>query len=221
MAQVACFMLVLAAVRDVKAAMENPPQSWIWKLPFLKTACSILHVTWGMALRCAYDEAAPGKRYKKPYKFAAIGEIDTSGPDGGIIEGHGDWILEVAGRCVCPLVSLLDRHGKKMRRRVHVPLMPRNQKGKCSGDLARLRDSAGYPPRMGIAIVHAWLGHGCRELENKYVHRCIRSPRPVDVYHPHVQCLLTPTLKCWSGLTLYMRYINIHWQVKGEGNATR
>ena len=40
--------------------------------------------------------------------------------------------------------------------------------------------------------------------------------RPVDVDLPHVQCLLTPTLKCWSRLTLYMRSFDTHWQVKSS-----
>ena len=147
MAEVACLMLALAAVRGVKAAIENPPGSWIWKLPFVERALSVLQVSWSVATRCAYDDAAPGKRFNKPYKFAAIGDIEMRSPEGGIMVGHGDWILAIAGKCVCPWLQLR-RFGKKRKLRDHVPLMRRNQRGRSCGDLARLRLSAGYPPRM-------------------------------------------------------------------------
>ena len=167
MANISCFFFVMAAARGVHAAIENPPPSWIWRLPFMEKALSTLKASWGLATRCAYSDAPPGKRYNKPYRFAAIGEIDMSSSGERVPHGHGDWVLDVAGKCTCPVVHTLTNTGKRQWKRQHVPLMPTNKKGASCGNLSRMQDSAGYPPRMGAAIICAWSRVPCRDLENK------------------------------------------------------
>ena len=122
------FLMLLAAARGVRVAMENPVGSIIFRYPLVERLEAALGLTSSFADRCAYSSAPYGKRYLKRYRFMAT----------------GTWIRGVAAVCKCP-------------KGIHLPLVRRTKAAdgsiKTTGIQARLRESGSYPLPLGRQIV--------------------------------------------------------------------
>ena len=122
------FLMLLAARRDVRAAMENPVHSSMFRYPLVTQVKTALALASAIAYRCAYDSAPFGKRYLKGYRFLAI----------------GTWIRGVAAPCQCPAS-------------IHTPLTRKkigsDGKVKYTGIVKRLQQSGAYPLALGQRIV--------------------------------------------------------------------
>ena len=120
--------MLLAACRDVRAAMKNPLHSTMFRYPLVGQVETALAMTSAIAYRCAYSSEPLGKRYLKGYRFLAI----------------GTWIREVAARCQCPDGA-------------HTPLATQkigsDGKVKHTGIVKRLKESGAYPLALGRRIV--------------------------------------------------------------------
>ena len=128
MVKATVFLMLLAACRDVRAAMENPLHSTMFRYPLVGQVETALAMTSAIAYRCAYSSEPFGKRYLKGYRFLAIGK----------------WIRGVAARCQCPDGA-------------HTPLVTKkigsDGKVKHSGIAKRLKESGAYPLALGRRIV--------------------------------------------------------------------
>ena len=122
------FLMLLAAARGVRVAMENPKDSDIFRYPLVVRLEAALHLTSAIADRCAYSSAPYGKRYLKAFRFIAT----------------GTWIRGVAATCTCPngIHLSLVRTTKAADGRLRI-----------SGIPARLRESGSYPLPLGRKIV--------------------------------------------------------------------
>lgn len=128
MAEVAVFLLMVAAARGVHACLENPAGSMLFSYvrEHLEPLQPLLATS--IADRCHYSGEPVGSRYKKPYKFLATGK----------------WIHAVSGRCQCIP-------------RQHIALMKTDARGRSSGT-SGLKASQAYPDKLGQALVAAWAG---------------------------------------------------------------
>ena len=122
------FLMLLAAARGVRVAMENPVESTMFRYPLVVRLEAALHLKSAIAYRCAYSSAPYGKRYLKGYRFMAT----------------GTWIRGVAAKCKCP-------------NDIHLPLTRQTRAAdgsiKITGIRARLRESGAYPLPLGRKIV--------------------------------------------------------------------
>ena len=153
MACAAMFLYCLAILRGVEAVLENPAGSQLFR--FLRS--SIQHLApLGLASffyvpRCAYDDGessgpaepsgstaaagdgVPKLKWLKRYKFMCT----------------GSWFRAVVLPCTCTS---------------HRPLMDEvvlpDGTVQRNGRRGEMAQSGLYPPRLGAAIVSAWLGHG-------------------------------------------------------------
>jgi len=144
----ACERLTLLGIaRGLFVVLENPPRSWLWTL--MNPALDGYEVSEVTVHRCAYDDTAPGERFYKPYKFLAVSTQAV------------EKIQHLCGRCTCPSV-LRNGHLQK-----HIRLMPDpdNAKGKKCGRPDRLGAAAAYPPRLGEALLLAWLDRPSSALQ--------------------------------------------------------
>ena len=128
MVRATVFLMLLAARREVRAAMENPVHSIMFRYPLVTQVEAALAMTSAIAYRCAYSSAPYGSRYLKGYRFLATGK----------------WIRGVAARCQCPggvhLPLVINKIGSDGRARV-------------TGIKKRLRESGAYPLALGRKIV--------------------------------------------------------------------
>ena len=128
MVRATVFLMLLAARREVRAAMENPVHSIMFRYHLVRQVETALAMTSAIAYRCAYSSAPYGSRYLKGYRFLAIGK----------------WIRGVAARCRCPsglhLPLVINKIGSDGKRRV-------------TGIKKRLRESGAYPLDLGRKIV--------------------------------------------------------------------
>ena len=122
------FLMLLAACRDVRAAMENPVHSSMFRYHLVTQVETILGMVSAIAYRCAYSSAPYGRRYLKGYKFLATGK----------------WIRGVAAKCQCPggihLSLVITKKGPDGKRHV-------------TGIKKRLHESGAYPLALGRKIV--------------------------------------------------------------------
>lgn len=122
------FLMLLAAARGVRVAMENPRESKMFRYPLVVRLQAALHLTSTIAYRCAYSSAPYGKRYLKAYRFMA----------------NGTWIRGVAATCKCP-------NG------IHLPMVrltkAKDGRTRISGIHTRLQESGSYPLSLGRKIV--------------------------------------------------------------------
>ena len=127
-AECSVFLVLLAAAREVKAALENPVGSHFFKYGPVMDVANSLNMVEACTNRCAFSVAPFGKRYKKKYKFLAT----------------GSWIRGVFAPCRCPgnvhLLLTKTRVGKDGR-------VQRN------GIKVRLTESGAYPIALGHHIV--------------------------------------------------------------------
>ena len=87
-----CSLMVLAVLRGVEVVLENPPPSWLWRLPFVNVGLSYAARHLGRAMvsqvvaKCAYQSGlAVAKRTSKHFRFVTF----------------GDWIDGLAATCSC------------------------------------------------------------------------------------------------------------------------
>ena len=135
MAECSVFLILLAAARKVKAALENPSSSCFFKYGPVVDVANSLNMVVGYTYRCAFSVAPFGKRYKKKYKFLAT----------------GSWVRGVFAACRCP-------------GNVHLPLCKtrvcKDGRVQKTGIKARLTESGAYPIALGQRIVEcACPGH--------------------------------------------------------------
>ena len=128
MAESSVFLILLAAARGVKAALENPVGSHFFKYGPVMDMAHSLNMVSAYTHRCAFSVAPFGQRYKKKYKFLAT----------------SSWIRGVFAACRCP-------------GNVHLKLSS-NKVGKegrmqTNGIKARLKESGAYPIALGQRVV--------------------------------------------------------------------
>ena len=128
MVKATVLLMLLAARREVRAAMENPVHSIMFRYHLVTQVETALAMTSAIAYRCAYSSAPYGSRYLKGYRLLAIGK----------------WIRGVAARCQCP-------------GGVHLPLVTKkigsDGKVRVTGIKKRLTESGAYPLALGRKIV--------------------------------------------------------------------
>jgi hypothetical protein len=165
-AKVCDFLLQIGVARSVFIIIENPPNSWLWKLlqPTLSTCPSVSEV---IVPRCAYSDELPGKRFLKPYKFVAV-----SSQLGGSLR-----INHLRGVCGCPFES--SASGARM----HEPLM-KGPTWSRRGIKANLHAAQKYPDRLGRALVLAWQGKSSPHLENQVAARPVSEGSQVSNVRP-------------------------------------
>ena len=73
MANATAFLMELAHHRGVHVALENPAGSKIFKYKPVAELCATLGMHTVTTNRCAFDDAARGKRLLKPFKLLAAG----------------------------------------------------------------------------------------------------------------------------------------------------
>ena len=130
MAVIAVFLVQVALVREVHAAIENPGGSTFWS--FIRGYCKLLDVlVFQLTPRCAFDNTPPPKIFKK-YK----------------LNGSGPWIRKLQRTCRCPG----GQHQQLMHRD--------ERTGSTTGNRALLKASGAYPPRFGVAVIEAWESAG-------------------------------------------------------------
>ena len=128
MAESSVFLILLAAARGVKAALENPVGSHFFKYGPVMDMAHSLNMVSAYTHRCAFSVAPFGQRYNKKYKFLAT----------------SSWIRGVFAACRCP-------------GNVHLKLSS-NKVGKegrmqTNGIKARLKESGAYPIALGQRVV--------------------------------------------------------------------
>ena len=127
-AKASVFLILLAAARGVRAAMENPVSSSMFKYRMVVEMQMSLGMTTAIAYRCAYSSFPYGKRYKKGFRFIATGK----------------WIRGVAAQCHCP-------------GGVHLPLVTKSRgrdgKIRFTGIKKRMIESGTYPLQLGRKII--------------------------------------------------------------------
>jgi hypothetical protein len=132
-ASVAAFLFVLATLRGVRAVVENPAGSSIFRFPALSTVMTYFGTVSSICCRCVFARERRGQRWKKAYKL--VGQ---------------PWVKHLAAACKCP--------GK-----LHCSLVHRivcMNKVKVTGRKQQLRQSAAYPAAMGKFVVRIWKQHG-------------------------------------------------------------
>ena len=142
MAVIALFLCQLALARRVHFALENPPDSYIFRFfqsvcpDFMKmvmpdsveeSRCQGLHAQ--SVIRCPYDDS-PEPKLHKVYKWL------TTWPG----------IKALNARCKC----------KELHRR----LGKTTPDGVWTGNLKLLAESAAYPTRLGEALLGSWMKNG-------------------------------------------------------------
>ena len=133
MAEACAFLIELAVHRGVEVGVENPPGSWIWKfLPFSQTVNSLCKHVCERTQRCGFDDKPKGKRLLKEYKFKATGA----------------WVEGLAATCPC---------GSCLHRRLSKKWQGADGRARSQGNKAELTESAGYPRRLGEAIIRGYL----------------------------------------------------------------
>jgi len=86
MAESSVFLILLAAARGVKAALENPGASQFFNYGPVVEMVSALNMVAACTYHCAFSVVPFGKRYKKKYKLLAT----------------SSWIRGVFAPCRCP-----------------------------------------------------------------------------------------------------------------------
>ena len=128
MVKITVFLILLAACRGIRAAMENPVNSAMFRYHLVTKVETALAMTSAIAYRCTYESAAYGRRYLKGYRMLAI----------------GTWIRGVAAQCRCP-------------QGIHLPLVTKNigpdGKVRITGIKKRLTESGAYPLALGRKII--------------------------------------------------------------------
>ena len=127
MAMCAAFLMALACARNIEVAIGNPVLSQIFRFPPLAKVLEGLKVSYHITDACAFSSKPFGKRFLKTFKIAATGQ----------------WAERMVKRCRC-------------EGGVHLALMTTGENGSVSGTKA-LKESQAYPPRLGKAVVKAWL----------------------------------------------------------------
>ena len=131
MGEMAAFLFAVAWARGAHVVLENPPASHLWDYLPVKRVLEAINSHTPLhhivTYRCAFDDAPHGERYLKPYKFL----------------GSGSWLERARRSCDCP-----DRRHRELAV---------SHDGAVSGIRDRLAESAAYPPRLGAAIVNAWV----------------------------------------------------------------
>ena len=130
LATASAFLMVLAHLRDVHVAIENPPGSTIWKFSPITEALHICHAHSVVTPHCAWSREAIGKRIKKYFRFSC----------------SASWIQTLRRRCPC---------GRKGHFTLTVLTMVNGRK-RFTGKRAALLKSAAYPTSLGKAIIRAW-----------------------------------------------------------------
>ena len=128
-AMAAAFLFALASIRSVKAVVENPTSSWLFKLPVWRLLSDVFSLKYTNVARCYFDTAQHGKRMLKIYKFAGL-----------------QWSCSLRAKCNCP-----GRKHIKLTRKYTV-----NNKMKTSGIRKQLKQSQVYPKKLGEWIVKHW-----------------------------------------------------------------
>ena len=137
MARVAAFLLLLGQQRQLFVLLENPSGSMFFNYVYVKMVVQYLidvlcNVYTVVTPHCAFTHTVRiGNRFFKPFKLLAIG-------------GKANWIAPVKKRCPCGSAG-------------HQLLMPKNKRGKPTGNEQKLKDSQGYSPAFGKSIVQEWL----------------------------------------------------------------
>ena len=127
MAMCAAFLMALACARNVEVAIENPVSSQIFRFPPLAKVLQELKVSYHITDACAFSSKPFGKRFLKTFKIAAT----------------GPWAERMVKRCRCA-------------GGLHLALMTTGENGSVTGTKA-LKESQAYPPRLGKAVISAWL----------------------------------------------------------------
>ena len=157
MAESSVFLILLAAARGVKAALENPVGSHFFQYGPVMDMAHSLNMVSAYTHRCAFSVAPFGKRYKKKYKFLAT----------------SSWIRGVFAACRCP-------------GNVHLKLSS-NKVGKegrmqTNGIKARLKESGAYPIALGQRVVEcacpgqAGMGVAVGTLQESAAQRKAKKP---------------------------------------------
>ena len=127
-AAIAAFLYALAHLRGVRALVENPKGSYLFKLPVWCTVADYVKCHYVNVARCFFDTAPTGKRFLKIYTFAG-----------------GPWSAALATTCACgsghrTMVSTTTKNGKRQVTGVH----------------ADLKESGAYPEALGEWIINCW-----------------------------------------------------------------
>jgi len=152
MAESSVFLILLAAARGVKAALENPGASQFFNYgPVVEMVCA-LNMVAACTYHCAFSVAPFGKRYKKKYKLLAT----------------SSWIRGVFAPCRCP-------------GNLHLPLcnkrVGKNGQVQINGIKARLRESGAYPIAMGQRVVEcACPGQADKDTAVEVAESTLRKP---------------------------------------------
>lgn len=131
MAEMAAFLFLVAVSRGVHAVIENPACSMMFKYEVFANACCLWSPRfWAVLPHCRHSTAPYGSRFGKKFKLM----------------GSHAWVLQLACKCLCP-------------GRVHKRLTTEKSVGgkrAVTGLKQALKDSAAYPAKMGIAVIHHW-----------------------------------------------------------------
>ena len=152
MAESSVFLILLAAARGVKAALENPGASQFFNYgPVVEMVCA-LNMVAACTYHCAFSVVPFGKRYKKKYKLLAT----------------SSWIRGVFAPCRCP-------------GNLHLPLcntrVGKNGQVQINGIKARLRESGAYPIAMGQRVVEcACPGQADKDTAVEVAEGTLRKP---------------------------------------------
>ena len=130
LATASAFLMVLAHLRGVHVAIENPPGSTIWKFSPLTEALEICGSHSVVTPRCAWSIEAIGNRMQKYFRFCC----------------SASWIQRLRRKCPC---------GSKGHMKLTV-LRIVNGRKRFTGKRVALLKSAAYPAKLGAAIIQAW-----------------------------------------------------------------
>ena len=139
----AMFLWVLGIMRGLRCLLESPPNSWLWRLPFVNVGLSAAAHMLGLPLakhivtHCAYQTDTPlGMRFQKTFKFVTVGQ----------------WAASLAKRCPC---GSKENHRPTMKRFVQKNTGKAKHVGqvRCTGVPHALRESGEYPRALGREIV--------------------------------------------------------------------
>ena len=130
LATASAFLMVLAYMRGVHVAIENPPGSTIWKFSPMKEAIQICGCHSVVTPRCAWSTEVRGERMKKYFRFCC------SAP----------WIQELCRKCPCGGMTHLQL----------TVLRCVNGRKRFTGKRAALLKSAAYPLALGRGLIRAW-----------------------------------------------------------------
>ena len=138
MAEMAAFLFLVAVSRGVHAVVENPASSMMFNYETFALACGLWSKCfWAVLAHCRFSTARYGSRLGKKFKLMC---------------SHG-WVLQLACRCTCP--------GRKHQRLSTEKTV--GGKRRVTGLKQALKDSAAYPPKMGIAVIQAWMKNASPE----------------------------------------------------------